>query len=325
MTSACSDDNDVSVPQIQVEVDNTQLDLYQSMTIRITGDYQQAVVWTGDKGHNYDLRDEIVIDENGLRTDDCDYGLVVNKGLFTYSYSTPGTYKVVCLASNYNEEGKTIKTETYSFNVEVYDDHNKIEKISAVRSPYYEIYAEELTDTDWVLGLPRKISYNNKDLTVNAKRHYLNIELESQAATVEINDEAWTSNTYYDLNSPLTLVTTSSSNVSRTYTLWTVIYPEFSAYAIGDVKATFTRSPFDYAAIQVDIQLPAGTDLAHVKPVFTLTDPATESAYIDGVLQVSGETEVDLTQPVTYTLVAHHAENPNAKTSTTFVVNAVAL
>ncbi len=88
--ASCSDDNEPArTPVAQITVSKTQLKLNESMEIDFTGVADQVVVFTGDPGHDYTLRDS------------SNTGYVVNKGIFTYSYATPGTFHVVCVASTY--------------------------------------------------------------------------------------------------------------------------------------------------------------------------------------------------------------------------------
>lgn len=80
--ASCSDDK-ATQPTAAFTVDANRVEVNQSVTVRFTGNADNVVVFPGDQGQDYDL-----IKENNT-------GLVVNKGLFTYAYSTPGTYKMV--------------------------------------------------------------------------------------------------------------------------------------------------------------------------------------------------------------------------------------
>ena len=99
----------------------------ETMEVHFTGQAENVVIYTGDTDHNYELREQ------------SNYGLVVNKGLFTYSYQTPGNYKVVCVATNHGDAGSIIKTDTCSFMVRVVDDDTTIERLSAPQVFYDEV------------------------------------------------------------------------------------------------------------------------------------------------------------------------------------------
>ena len=80
--------------------------------------------------HDYELREQ------------SNTGFVVNKNLFTYSYATPGTYKVVCVASTYTDGATDLKRDTCSYTVTVIDDQTEIENISCPQIVYDEVFAE---------------------------------------------------------------------------------------------------------------------------------------------------------------------------------------
>ena len=118
--SAC-EDVEVLQPYAAVEVEGGQyvFNINETMEVHFTGQAENVVIYTGDTDHNYELREQ------------SNYGLVVNKGLFTYSYQTPGNYKVVCVATNHGDAGSIIKPDPCSFMVRVVDDDTTIERLSA--------------------------------------------------------------------------------------------------------------------------------------------------------------------------------------------------
>ena len=155
--AACSDDNEEArTPEINVTFDKTNLLINESMELHVSGVADQVVVFTGDKGHEYELRKE------------SNTGFPVNKGLFTYSYATPGTFHVVVVASTYDTFlGNNIKESIKEFDVTVIDDVTTIDQIYTAITPNI-YYAELVNDKDWVLCLPTKYLYNNKEVKVNA-------------------------------------------------------------------------------------------------------------------------------------------------------------
>ena len=169
------------------------------MEIHFTGVADQIVVFTGDKDHQYERRDS------------SNTGFAVNKGLFTYSYHTPGTFHVVCIASTYDTYlGKSLKTDMYSFDVTVTDDVNTIDAISATVTPNV-YYAQLIGDDTWVMRLPQKQLYNNREIAVNASRQRLNLSIESDSAKVTIDGEPYNSRTYYALNADHAIRVVSAS------------------------------------------------------------------------------------------------------------------
>ena len=152
--SSCSDENESArIPQAVVTVSQTNLEINESMEIHFLGVADQVVVYTGDDTHDYSLRET-----------DNNTGFVVNKGLFTYSYSVPGTFKVVVLATTYDTYmGNGLRTDTTSFYVTVKDDVTELEQVYSTITPNV-YYASLVNESDWVMCLPTKQVYNNLSL-----------------------------------------------------------------------------------------------------------------------------------------------------------------
>lgn len=231
--SSCSDDNEgARTPSLQADISTTSLQINESMEIHFSGVADQIVVYTGDKDHQYELRDS------------SNTGFVVNKGLFTYSYRTPGTFHVVCIASTYDTYlGNSLKTCTYSFDVTVTDDVNSIDAISANITPNV-YYAQLISEDTWVMRLPQKQLYNNREISVNAARQRLILTVESDSAKVTIDGEPYNTRSYYALNTDHAIRVTSASGSVRDYTLYGMIYPELLTVTIGGEPATLNRSAY---------------------------------------------------------------------------------
>lgn len=156
--ASCSDENEEArtpVAAVQFQIDNNTLNTNESMVIHFTGTADQVVIYPGDDSHNYALRDS------------SDTGIAVNKGLFTYSYSVPGVFHVVCVASTYDTYmGNNIRTDTCGFYVRVVDNITQLDRIYATITPN-TYYAENVNGDDWLLCLPTKQLYNNKEVTIN--------------------------------------------------------------------------------------------------------------------------------------------------------------
>ena len=285
LTVACANDNqEARTPQAMVEVDKQHLEVNESMTIRFTGVADQIVVFTGDKDHQYERRDS------------SNTGFAVNKGLFTYSYHTPGTFHVVCIASTYDTYlGKSLKTDMYSFDVTVTDDVNTIDAISATVTPNV-YYAQLIGDDTWVMCLPEKQLYNGREMTVNAARQRLSIEAGSDSAKVYIDGELYVSKNYYALNADHEIRVVSGSGTEKVYRFYGMIYPEFKTLTIGGGEAVLTRS-----AYYQDLLTYRGTGTTLE---FTLDDDVRLLA--DGKEVASGST---IRSDATYTLVRTHPHN----------------
>lgn len=284
LTVACANDNqEARTPQAMVEVDKQHLEVNESMTIRFTGVADQVVVYTGDKDHQYELRDS------------SNTGLVVNRGVLTYSYAVPGTFHVVCVATTYDTYmGGGLKTDTTGLDIVVTDDVTTIDAIYATVTP--NVYVAVATGDDWVMCLPEKQLYNGREMTVNAARQRLSIEAGSDSAKVYIDGELYVSKNYYALNADHEIRVVSGSGTEKVYRFYGMIYPEFKTLTIGGGEAVLTRS-----AYYQDLLTYRGTGTTLE---FTLDDDVRLLA--DGKEVASGST---IRSDATYTLVRTHPHN----------------
>lgn len=297
------DDETATQPVSAISVDKNTVEVNESMTVHFIGDADNVVVYTGDTDHDYELRKE------------SNTGLVVNKGVLTYSYTTPGIYKVVCVATNHADVGKSLLTDTCSVYVKVIDDITEIEKLSAPQVLYDEVFADQINDTDWLMALPRKIKYKTSAPSVSMQQK-LKFYIPSVTTTVTINGEPFASNDKYDLSSPLDIVTHSNEGTSRSYRLYTLNYGEFKTFKLAGVTGKIDRTEYDYSYYEINMELPAGTDLTSLVPEFTLYAD-NEKPYIGDAPQTSGVTAVDFSAPVVYRFVTTDATNPAVSVEST--------
>ena len=309
LAAACDDINDVERPDATVTVDKTSLNIHESMTITIGGSYDQAVVWTGDENHNYDKRFDPKYDESGLPLNS-NWGLVVNKGIFTYSYANPGEYNVLVILTNSNEKAEKVEQVMQSFAVTVTDPYNKLKSVSAGRKPYYDISGVQVGENDWFIPMPRKFRYNKRDMPISLTSHNITLTAESSAAAVTVGGKPYDAAARYNLTTPLDVKVISGAGMEHDYKVTTMFCPEFTSYTLAGAKGTITRSDFDYTSFTVEVTVPSGTDITSLVPEFALTDKNADHVYLDGVEQLSGESAVDFSTPVVYELRAVNADNP---------------
>ncbi len=245
---SCSDENEEArTPQAVVTVNRTDLDINESMEIRFQGVADQVVVYTGDESHDYSLRNE------------SNTGFVMNKGLFTYSYSVPGTFKVVVLATTYDTYmGNGLRTDTTSFYVTVKDDVTELGQVYSSITPNI-YYASLVNESDWVMCLPTKQVYKNREVALNAKRQRLSFEIASEASEIYVDDVLYSSRDYYDLTQTHDIRVKSDFGSVRHYKLYTMIYPEFSKVTLDGVKGTLVRDAYNQDRQIYRFTLPAGT------------------------------------------------------------------
>ena len=291
------EDEESATPQAAMTINKSQLMINESMVIHFTGSADQVVVYTGDDMHDYELREQ------------SNTGFVVNKNLFTYSYSVPGTYKVVCVASTYTDNAADLKRDTCSYMVTVVDDQTEIEQISCPQIIYDEVFAEKLANDEWLMVLPRRIKYNNQTPAI-ALLQRLRFYIQSDSTKVYVNGKVYSDTERYDLSAPVDILVKSDFGTTRPYKLYTINYPEFNTFKINGVEGILTRNEFDYSTFVLQVTLPSGTDVSNIAPEFA-TDLPTEKVYIGDIEQISGTSTVDLTQDITYRLVSTLPGNPD--------------
>ena len=271
--TSCSDENEEArTPQAVVTVSQTDLDINESMEIHFQGVADQVVVYTGDESHDYSLRNE------------SNTGFVVNKGLFTYSYSVPGTFKVVVLATTYDTYmGNGLRTDTTSFYVTVKDDVTELGQVYSTITPNV-YYASLVNESDWVMCLPTKQVYNNREVKLNANRQRLSFEIASDSSKIYVDDVIYSTKNYYDLTQPHDIRVESDFGSIRNYRLYTMIYPEFKSVKLNGVAGKLVRDAFNQDSQVYQFTLPKGT----TGPVIEYMLDGDGTFLADGVPLVSG-------------------------------------
>lgn len=299
VTTSCEEE--LVDPVAKMSINKTQLEVNESMVLNFSGVADQVVVYTGDTDHDYELRDQTTADQQNT-------GFAVNKGRFSYSYSQPGTYKVVCVASTFTEKATELKRDTCSFTVKVIDDHTEITRLSCPKILYDEVYAEAVNDSEWLMRLPIKAKYNKAAPTISLSQT-LKFYIASEFTKVQIDGADYESATKYDLSKPHDIHVISDFGTTRDYKLYTVQYPEFKSFTVAGVKGTIDRDAFEYGVLTVDVEVPAGTDLTKLTPEFTLYSDDTVVS-VGNSVQTSGQSTVDFTNPITYKLVSSVTGKP---------------
>jgi len=298
---------EVKAPFAEMIVNKTLLTVNETMTINFIGVADQVVIFTGDDMHNYDLREE------------SNTGLVVNKNLFTYAYSVPGEYKIVCIASTYNDLAINLKIDTCSYIVKVIDDITDIENISCPQIVYDEVFAKKMENDEWLMVLPRRIKYGNYTPAISLTQR-LRFYIQSDSTKVFINGNAFTDTSRYNLNFPLDILVKSDYGTERNYKLSTINIPEFATFSINGVVGTLVRNEFDYNTLIMQVNLPVGTDVNNIVPEFTTTSPS-EKVYIGNTEQISGTSKVNFSNEVIYRLVSTLPDNPAILVESIIVIN----
>lgn len=290
------------IPEVQMAINKNQLVVNESMILKFSGVADQIVVYMGDYMHDYELR------ENS------NTGFVVNKGAFSYAYSTPGQYKVVCVSSTYNNSATILNRDTCSLLVTVIDDVTEIDKLSCSQVLYDEVFADRLANDAWLMVLPRKVKYNLATPSISLSQK-LRFYIQSDSTDILVNEIKYSNSVKYDLSTPVNISVTSHHGTVRPYILHTLYYPEFKSFKLLGAEGKLIRNEFDYSTMELQVTLPVGTDVRNVVPEFSLYS-TTEEVYINDIEQISGLSVVDFTKNVTYRLVEGLSSNSDVVAAT---------
>lgn len=287
LLTACSDDNEPArTPVIgadNVTVSSTDLQINESMEIHFTGVADQVVIFTGDKNHEY----------SKLETE-ANRGFVVNKGLFTYAYTVPGTFHVVMVASTYDSYmAGNLQRKIYEFDVKVIDNTTTIDQLYSSITP--NVYLAKLVnDVDWVLSLPEKQVYNGMEKPIKMNKLRLSFDIASDSSKIYIDDVQYVPKTYYDLTKPHNIKVESSSHLTRDYKLHTLIYPEFKSVTVKGVNGKLTRSAYDQDLMTYKFEGLTDEDMKNAKLDFTVDSNV--KLIVNGK-EVSSGANTNLTDP----------------------------
>ncbi len=235
---SCGDENESArTPVASVMVSKTTLEIGESMEITFTGVADQVVVFTGDEEHVYQKYD-------GSDSIKANTGLVMSKGYFTYSYTDPGDFHVVVVASTYDTyNGDNRKEDLYEFDVTVTDDCTVLRDVYAATS-VNTYYAELVNETDWLMCLPAYQLYNGRETALTANRLRLSFDIDSDASTIYLDGVEYSNRTYYNLTEIIDIRVVAYSGDTQDYRLFGMIYPEFNKITIGGVEGTLTRNEY---------------------------------------------------------------------------------
>lgn len=287
--TSCEKD-ELIMPEMSFSISSNEVSINETVKFEYTGtNSEQVVVFTGDDGHNYELKGQ------------GNSGLVMNKGLLTYSYKKAGIYNVVFIATNYNNKAEDMLYAVDSVKIIVNDDNVELRNVSLRKDLYLkELQAQIIDDNRLLFAVPYKVRVSNKDIPVSLSKQRVNIEAMSNSAIVKVNNMDYDENIKYDLTKPFNISLISPSGITKTYTSEVLNIPVFEHFSIDGVEGTVAYSDFYFDKTFITLEVPEGTDLKNLRPEFSSLDA--KQIMIDEQEQISGETIVDFTEPVVYTL-----------------------
>lgn len=310
MFFASCEEEEINMPLASFEVSDTEVSVNQTVTFTFTGsDAKQIAVFTGDEGHDYDLREQ------------SNSGLTMSKGILTYSYKKPGNYKIALLATNYDKEGNQLLESKAEAAITVNDTRTGLSVISLKRDTYMKEIQGDMVDEVILFAVPYKIRLNNRDIAVNLTKQRIDITPVSESANLWMNDTEYAATANYNLTQPLSLKIRAGSGNEKSYNLLTVNYPVFESFSINGMEGTVKYDDFNFNKTHITVTLPAGTDTGALVATFASADA--QDVTVNETAQVSGLTANNFAQPVTYTLKNTVASNDKLSCESTVEVSVV--
>ena len=290
----------------------------ESILFTNTGKGQNFSIWTGDAGHKYGTTGN-----SGFA--------IGTSGEFSYSYREPGVYKIVWVASSLNAK-KEVETDIDSITINIVDNNSGLDNISIfkiyrmddyddTRNTFFHSQGVFVNDTTIMCPIIYEAWRNGTINSIKSKKLYLKYQLTSTTSTLYwLNEGEWKTirsevDNYFcvmenDRITPQRIKVVTASNRTREFLLYAVMMPKITTFSINGSQATITHDISSYNIYDVDLTLPAETNLSQLTPEFEimgadnlLLDGANMSVSIEGEEQQSGISKVDFSNgPVTYLL-----------------------
>lgn len=291
----------------------------QSVVFTNQGEGQTFSIWPGDAGHVYGQYSNA--------------GYTINSsGQYSYSYREPGIYTVVWVAGSTNGEGK-IEQDVDSLSIVVIDTRGGLDELSikkiyrlddydASRNTYFTSVAEVVDDSTLMCGIVYEAWRTGNINSIKSPKLTLAYTLTSTlsklywfntAKSEWVNIRSEVDNVFNVMEdkriAPQRIKVVTASGYENYFTIYAVMMPKLTTFKVGTVKGVITHELTSYNVYDIEVKLPAGTDLTQLQPEWELMandalllDGATTSVTVNGVEQISGQSVIDGSQEVVYKL-----------------------
>lgn len=299
-------------PEASFSMEKSEYQVLEVVRFANTGKGTSFVVWPGNTGHCYGVQGD-----TGFATG--------SDGSFSYSYDEPGEYEVVWIASSINGD-KDIVLEKASRKIKIVDNNGGLDKFiignickmpEYAGSVYYNSTGEFISSDTIMCPILWAAWKDAKVNTIKAKQ-LITFELTSSTSKLSWYDKA--EDTNREIKSAIStsrivnfvendklavqkFTVETSSGYSKSYYVAPVMIPAFTSFSIGGAEATITRDVSFYNRYNVVVTLPENTDITRAIPEFVVMNDDTNlldgtncKVTVDGVLQTSGVSTIDLSE-----------------------------
>jgi hypothetical protein len=284
VTGGCEKE-DIPMPRACFTAAVTEANVGAPITFTNCGEGKAFSIWTGDSYHAY-------------ANFGTDAGLPFPDETFSYVYPEPGNFTVTMVATSYGNNGQDVYKDVDSMSVTVTDNRAEFLEFG-FRSPKV---TGEIEGHDIFVEVPYGTNFSGLKATFTTS---------SKFAVVTVDGvEQVSGKTSNDYTNPVTFTITAQTGDQTSYLVHVYTNPdtskELTFFSINNVPGVFEGNT-------ILVTLPAGdTNYVGLRAQF---ETSSEKAIVtvNGVVQVSGSTKNDFTDPVEY-VVAAEDESTNTYT-----------
>jgi hypothetical protein len=275
LLTGCNNE-DIIEPRACFSVDVTDANVGDPVTFTNCSEGMAFSIWTGDSYHVY---------ANYGR----DAGIVIDGETFSYAYPEPGTFTATIVATSYGNNGEEVYEDADSLVINITDGRAELIEFG-FRSPKV---VGVISDQDIEAIVP----FGTDLTTLKAT-----FKTSSKFAVVTVGGvEQSSGKTANDFTNPVEFMVTAQNGNTASYMAHAFAIPDTAkqmiSFSIKDVAGIFDGNT-------IHVLLPAGNSvLTGLKAEFE-TSSANAVVTVNSVVQTSGTTRNDFTNPVEYTVMA---------------------
>jgi hypothetical protein len=283
-TWGCEKEN-ISKPRACFTTEVSEANVGEPITFNNCGEGKAFSIWTGDTYHAY-------------ANYGTDAGVSFEGETFSYAYPEPGTFTVTMVATNFGNNGQDVYEDVDSMVVSITDNRAEFLEFG-FRSPKV---LGNIEGHDIFIEVPYSTDFTNLKATFKTSSKF-------SVVTVD-GVEQVTGKTANDFTNPVEYTITAQTGDQTQYLAHVYTNPdtskELTYFSINNVPGVFDGNT-------IRVTMPAGdTNYTNLRAQFEISS---EKAVVtvNGVVQVSGSSKNDFTDPVEY-VVAAEDESTNTYT-----------
>jgi hypothetical protein len=267
---------DISKPRACFTAEVTEANVGEPITFTNCGEGKAFSIWTGDSYHAY-------------ANYGTDAGVSFEGETFSYAYPEPGTFTVTMVATSYGNQGQDVYEDVDSMAVSITDNRAEFLEFG-FRSPKV---VGTIEGHDIFVEVPYGTDFTNLKATFKTSSKF-------SVVTVD-GVEQVTGKTANDFTNPVEFTITAQTGDQNIYMAQVYTIPdtakELTVFSINNIPGVFEGKT-------IRVTMPAGdTIYTNIRAQFETSSEKTVVT-VNGVVQVSGSSKNDFTDPVEYVVTA---------------------